>query len=571
MSATGRDRGDGAERRGMQAKFGRKGIFAAITGIMAAFCYVAGYRLDTYDSLDLLDKRFYLVWGVASVLAGIVVYLLWMAIDWIIGGGWRGKQGTARVAETSKASVRTHFACAFLLFVCWLPTLLSLFPGAFSYDAYEEWKQVREWAVTSHHPVLHVLFLGGLTEGLFRLTGDYNVGIAVYSVIQMLLLANVFAYTIGWMREFGVPRAYRVASVLFYALSPVVQLFAICATKDVLFTGAELIFFLFTVRFALDREMAANRKKMVCYGLSALFTMVLRNNGLYIVLLTLPVLAFTSWRELKRHKRNGALFLLVVLVPYLLYTGPVYGALGVVPGGVEEMLSVPLQQMARVYHYDHDSLDGEELELLFRYVEEDALEEYRPTVADFVKRGFHRESFERNKADFFRLWAGLGMAHPLTYLNSFLVNTVDGWYPHAVIDGYRHADGRGSYFDYQVDEPGKEVVYLPALHGYYETLSHDVQAQEKPFAFLLLSPGWYFLCTLVLFFYFWSRRKYRMMIPFAVFFFHFLTVLLGPMVLVRYMLLFFFAFPAVLAMAVYGPDFADSGREDGKNAVAQTG
>ena len=46
------------------------------------------------------------------------------------------------------------------------------------------------------------------------------------------------------------------------------------------------------------------------------------------------------------------------------------------------------------------------------------------------------------------------MEHPLTYVNSLLINTVDFWYPGAVVDGYRHGDGRSSYFDYKVDEPG---------------------------------------------------------------------------------------------------------------------
>lgn len=542
----------------MRTISGRNCIFSAITGIMAAFCCVAGYQLDTFDTLDFLDKRLYLVWGAVAVLAGIAVYLLWQGLDRLAA---RTGKAVCRSVEyqqdnmseaVGKGSRRGKWVlCTGLLFLCWLPALFSLFPGAFSYDALDEWTQVQQWSLTSHHPVAHVLLLGGLVEGFFHLTGSYNVGIAVYSVLQMLILAGVFASTINFMEEFGIPRFWRVVSLLFYAFSPVSQLFSICATKDVLFTGAELVFFLYTVRLAVNRELPADRKKMFYFGLSAFCTMIFRNNGVYIVLFTLVVLIFVCRKTCRKYPKNWILFLLVILVPYLLYTGPVYGALDVAPGGVEEMLSVPLQQMARVYRYDRDSLEGEELELLYRYVDREALEKYRATVADFVKKGFHREAFEQDKAGFFRLWAKWGISHPLTYLNSFLVNTVDAWYPGAVIDGYRHADGRGSYFDYKVDFPGTETVYLKTLHDHYESLSHDVQVQKKPLAFLLLSPGWYFLCTLILFFYSWSRRKYRLLLPFSVFIFHFLTVLLGPMILVRYMLLFFFAFPVVCAMAVF--------------------
>lgn len=409
--------------------------------------------------------------------------------------------------------------------------------------------------LTAHHPVAHVLLLGGFTEGFFLLTGSYNVGIGVYTVLQMFLLAWALSAVIEFMAEFNVPHFWQMLSMVFYAVSPVIQLFSICATKDVIFSGAELIFFLYVIRLSVNRELAGDRKRMLLFGAAALCTMIFRNNGLYIVLLTMLVLAVVTRRDRMKYRKNLLMFLLVIIVPYLLYIGPMYRVLGVKPGGVEEMLSVPLQQMARVYRYDRDSLSGEELETLYRFVRQDALEKYRPTVSDPVKQGFDREEFRNNKQDFVSLWIRLGMEHPLTYVNSFLINTVDTWYPHAIIDGYRHGDGRGSYFDYKVAPPGEEKVYLQGLHEFYEELSHDPQMQKKPFAFLLLSPGWYFLCTMVLFFYFWSRRKYRLLLPLWVFVFHILTVLLGPMALVRYMLLFFYAFPVVCAMAFFPKGF----------------
>ena len=70
-----------------------------------------------------------------------------------------------------------------------------------------------------------------------------------------------------------------------------------------------------------------------------------------------------------------------------------------------------------------------------------------------------------------------------------------------------------------------------------------------------MSPGWYFLCAMVGFFYFWSRKKYRLMLPLLVFVFHIVTVFMGPMILVRYMLLFFFAFPVLGAMVIWGKKF----------------
>lgn len=286
---------------------------------------------------------------------------------------------------------------------------------------------------------------------------------------------------------------------------------------------------------------------MCLFCVTAFCTMILRNNGLYIVLAMLILLGFAGRKDWKKHGKKPGLMLVGILLPYLLYTGPFYSMLHVASGGVEEMLSVPLQQMARVHRYEADALDREDLELLYKIVPKENLDEYRATVSDFVKRGFNREAFGENKEAFFKLWLKWGTEHPLTYINSFLVNTVDMWYPNAVIDGYRHGDGRGSYFDYQVDKPGEEQVFLQGAHEYYESISHDMEIQQKPFVFLALSPGWYFVMFLVLFFYLWCEKRKAYILPCMIFVFHFGTVLLGPMALVRYMLIFYYGLPVLLA------------------------
>jgi len=538
---------------------GRKVGFAIFGGILTGFCYVAGARLDRNDSLDLMDAGFYGRWLLGAAVGAAVLFLLWEGLD-------RLDRGSRKHSLSGKLWNMEFpgWACMAFLFLCWLPALLSLFPGAFAYDAYEEWSQVHTGAITSHHPVIHVLALGGLVEGFYHLTGSYNVGMAVYTVLQMLIMAWMFVLTLDVMKDFHVPGLFRLFSLLFYGLSPVAQLFAISATKDELFTGAELLFFLYALRFCTRRrETLESKKELTSFCVSGVCTMIFRNNGFYIALAMLAILGLVCRKDWKKYWKRLMFVAAGILLPYLLYVGPVYALLKVTPGGVEEMLSVPLQQMARVYRYDYDSLSDEELERLYRVVDRDALDQYRATVSDFVKKGFNRQGFQENRAEFLKQWAEWGLAHPLTYINSFLVNTVDAWYPHAVVDGYRHGDGRSSYFDYQVDRPGTETVLLPGVHGFYEYLSHDPEAQKAPFAFLALSPGWYLLIAFAIFLYFWSRKRYGLFIPGLLLFLHFGTVLLGPMALVRYMLIFYYGFPVFSAMALFQSRFEGEERDLG--------
>ncbi len=508
----------------------RKILWSGLVGIMLGFFLVGGKELDVYDSLDFLQKSFYIKWLAASVMGGGVIYFVWEIIPLC-----------KKVVPDLKFRI-PYWGCMIILFLCWVPALLSLFPGAFSYDALDEWRQVATGNLTAHHPVLHVLWLGGLVDWFYTMTGSYNVGIAVYSVLQMLIMAGIFAYTIQWMRRHHIAGVFMWGALILYALSPVTQLFSICATKDVLFTGFELLFFLEVWDLLAEKEVyLKDTKRMLFFGFVSLMTMIFRNNGLYIVVAIMLLLGIV----LRRFWRRYLCVVCGVLLLYGAYVGPVYDALDVTPGGVEEMLSVPLQQMARVYRYNLEGIDPDDLEYMYKIVPKDNWEMYRSTVADFVKSGFCQEVFEQDRGAFFSLWLELGLENPLTYINSFLLGTVDYWYPFATIDGYKDFTGKSSFFDYQVDEPGTEVVLLQGLHEWYEELSHVKEAQKKPFLFLLISPGWHLILWLVPFFYQLCNKKYLQTVPMCILGIHLLTVLLGPIALVRYVLIFYVAAPVI--------------------------
>lgn len=525
-------------------------MFSSLAGFCTAFAFEAGKSLDKFDTLHFNDPELYIGIVLATILATVITYVVWEGIDWLRGKGEVGFLDKFTQGKSSKKPIKrtpSYALCVILMFLCWLPALLSVFPGVFSYDAYDEWQQIVNGAITSHHPVIHVLLLGGLVEGIHTLTGSYNAGIATYSVLQMLILANIFAISIRLMRkEQKISPIWQWFALLFFCLSPVVQMFSICATKDILFAGAQLLFFQYVFIFYQNPEaIFTNKKHLWGLGVSAFFAMTLRNNGLYIVLIVGVLMLIRCFRNYRTFFKKFAIVCLVVLLGYGIYVGPVYGVLGVQKGGVQEMLSVPLQQMARVYRYDFDSLEQEDLELLYEIVPQENIESYRPTVADFVKSGFNQSAFEEHKLDFFKLWIKLGVKHPLTYANSFLVNTVDGWYPKAVIDGYRN--DKNNYYDYRVSEPGTEVVLLPKVHEYYDAISHDREVQENGWSFLFLSPGWYFILFLQMLLYNICHKRYDTIVPFMVPMLNFATVLLGPMALVRYVLIFFYGLPLAMA------------------------
>lgn len=520
----------------------RKILFLIVTAFMVSFFYTAGNELDCAGTMTL-NKLFFIKWLLIFFFQNFLIWLAWSIIE-----KWEHRVKTKKRNDYKIWYIWERYGyliSMLFLILCWLPEFLSLFPGAFSYDAYDEWQQVAAGNLTAHHPVIHVLVLGGLVEWAHRLTGSYNSGIACYSILQMLLLANTFAYTIQFLHRRKLPIMAQLSVLLFYGLSPVIQMFSTCATKDTLFAASQLLFMLSLLHFCLEPEQFfSSRASRISFILSALGTMILRNNGLYIVLIV-----FVIFLTLSRKKLKQAIFMVTAVAAcYMLYVGPFYRALNVTLGGVEEMLSVPIQQLARVHKFDYEDLTEEDKRLLYQILPREALDNYRSTVSDFVKSDFQREAFEQNKYAFFKLWLKLGIKHPFVYINSFLVNTVDFWYPFAVIDGYQNE--YANYFDYRVEEPGTYVEILPRVHTFYESLSFDKEAQGKPLIFLLLSPGWYWVVFFVLFAYFWYRRQWWKLTVLSVPLLNMLTVLLGPMALVRYVLILFYGAPLYITMAL---------------------
>ena len=178
----------------------RKFFFAALTGVVLGFCIIAGQRLDTIYSLEIMEKSFYIKWLFCAIVLGMSTHLIWEKIF------LKKKQNLQNIINKMECAISkvdkkiTYPIIVIILLLVWLPVWLSIFPGAFSYDAYDEWMQIYTGKITAHHPVLHVIFMGGLVEGMYQLTGNYNCGIAIYTVIQMVICACTFAYTIEFLR-----------------------------------------------------------------------------------------------------------------------------------------------------------------------------------------------------------------------------------------------------------------------------------------------------------------------------------------------------------------------------------
>lgn len=454
---------------------------------------------------------------------------------------------------------------ALILFLCWLPVFLAVYPGFFAYDATDELQEVLTGQYVTRHPLLHVLMLGKTVSGIQKLTGSYNIGIGVYVLVQMAGMAMLLGWTIQQLRT----RAGRVCGLLFYGLFPVIPMYVLCTSKDMPYTAGMLAVLVLLCRMqrsghsrrgesevaAADAEMPKaghfplSTASLPALAFALLVMAVFRSNGVIVLVLFLPILFFLVQ---KSSRKKAVLLAGVVLGAYVLLQSGLNIVLKPESTNAMESLTVPIQQLARTWNYSPELFSEEDQETLFEILPEESLQLYQPKLSDLVKAGFVTESFQNDPGKYLKLWLKIGIKAPATYLNAWLLTSYGFWYPGADIDVYNgtRCYESSSYFSCETEGPGRRDSKLPWLEHWYEILSWTDTVHKIPVVSLPFSPGalcWcYVLGTLFLI----ASGNWRKAAVFSPVCLNLLTVLLGPTYLVRYVLIFWFALPLYLSICV---------------------
>lgn len=485
-----------------------------------------------------------------------------------------------------------------------LPVFLAEFPGFFVYDAHDELYEVLTRTFTVHHPLLHVLLLGRTIAFFHKFTGSWNAGIAVYIFLQMLVITAVFSLVLQMLRKFYVPRRIRVICLLFLGLFPTVVMYVLCSAKDGLFSAFLLLLTVFLYLLYRDPEhFLQSRKKAAGFVLSALLMMLFRYNGFYSFLVFVPfgiIFLPRTHSSLKRPvpsggpseqrcpvssgdrspkrrpadsgepslQRRPALFrqhssrpsrslhlriTAMLLLPVALFLAVNTGMTKILTGPdtkeYQEMLTVPISQLARAYNYQKDVFSKEDILLLHRYLPEENLNRYEPLCTDLLKVGFNNEAFSEDKSSFVKLWLRIGKKAPAVYVNAWLLTSYGYWYPYASLNVYAGRTvytftyDESSYFGYEVEKPGTRTSLIPAIDTFFRTISLTRSFQKIPVIRLFFAPAFWFFVFLWQLFFRSFRRRFCGAVCFLPAFLTWLTVLLGPCSLVRYVIILWFLVP----------------------------
>ena len=472
-----------------------------------------------------------------------------------------------------KLTGRSVFIGSFLLNVlAFLPCYLAYYPGIGAYDFPIQMGQVTGGGYIDHHPILHTLMIGFFRKIGISLVGESagpNLGMGLLTLFQVLSLAAVLAWGVRCAAD-HVNLASRkskglLALLQLYCMAyPFHWYMSVSVAKDIPFT----VFFLLTV-ITLAEILASSLGTMargtmadIALFLGMVGMILFRNNGRYalLVLLAIVAAAFVFGKKHRAPMRQLLINIVLALVAGSLLLSLIFRLTNAEQGDKREMLSVPIQQLARcmVYHGgvgSEDSISPQDKALINDFLLNESYRQYRPDISDPVKSHTNTYVVRYRTGEFVKTYLHLFTQYPGDYLNAVLATNAGYLYLNDISHAYINVNGRDRGLGYvQTRWLDEELAQFglstdskfPAWKEILERFADGNSYLKVPIVKYLFVPGtwlwlYLFLCGWLL-----ARRRGCMCLPLCLVFGYFLTLFLGPTVQLRYLYPVMTAFPFLL-------------------------
>lgn len=324
------------------------------------------------------------------------------------------------------------------ILICWSIYVIAFYPIILSPDPSFQIKQffnVRtkyaDYAIlldnnvflTNHHPVFHTMILGySLKLGRFLLND--NFGLFIYSLTQLLVLAFTLSLTIKYLNENNVNKKIVFIVLLLYCFIPMFPLYAMSGVKDTYYTCFIILYVMKLDKIIRSKQEKLSYKEMIQLLLIMFAVCLFRNNGIYVLILSFPLILIYS----KKYFQTLLVIFIGVLAFYGTYTKVLLPSLKITDGSIRETLSIPFQQTARYVKYYDKDLSKNDIKVIDKVLEYETLaKRYNPTISDPVKNEFNKYTTKKELLAYLKVWFKCFFKHPLVYIEATL-NNIYGYF-----------------------------------------------------------------------------------------------------------------------------------------------
>lgn len=496
----------------------RRNIFTTILSILLSMFSAIGYSFFSDGDFSFIAKHI-----VLSIITFIVLFIIF---NFLLNKLYKHidkkkyfKEEKDRVNNLKVIKLFKKYPFIFSLIfilICYIPYIVAYYPAILSPDPSFQIRQYfdipnkystysvlidENVIITNHHPVVHTLLLGSLTKVGVNL-GNVNVGLFLYSIIQILLLSSTLAFTIKYLSKQNVSLRYLIICLLAYAFVPVFPFYSMSIQKDVFFGCFIILYNIMIYDFIKYKKPITFKRALVAIILMILI-ILFRNNGFYVLLLTLPFLLLID----KKNRVKIAVIIVTVIGFNFCYNDLILPYFKITPTSIREALSIPFQQTARYVKEGNVVIDEDEKEAIDKLIKYDTLSErYNPELSDPVKKEFNRFYTKEDLSAYFKAWFKGLKKDPITYVEATINNTYGyffplktNWYIYYRYDKRLSESG----FDYHFNDLNELRTYLSVIGNAFPYV---------PLLNLFVNIGFNTWLILIMTMYLLYKKKYKYLI-----------------------------------------------------------
>ena len=534
----------------------REKIGYAMVAVIFAICMIIGK-----EQIAHIDLKF-AIFAVVMFLGYVPAFYLLVSFC----GDWFRKRAEQSILSEPNSLTEWLFekhvvlGVMSVIFVCRLPYLLAFFPCSMSWDGGAQISNFYGLEIfTNHHPPF-VSFFYGAIAWYSQKWGIANLGMFLIPLMQTTLTSFAVAQVCVVLKKMKCPYWMRWSVLAYFSLFTVWSIFDVTVIKDSLYYPFTMLFVVQVIYcLFFQEEFFGKKSNIVLLVLYAVLMTQIRNNGIFVVLFTLPFV-FLVMPNKKKVFMGGAI--VVMLGITMLLNNVVYPAMGVISlESKVDTYCILFQQTAK-YAIEHpeDVTDEERavLDTLFDYDELPNV--YEPHLADWVKNCLREQEgsatnptgshFAELKKDYLKVWFAQFLRHPLTYIDAFFECSYGYYYPE--VGTYK--EGLGFYeeerymFTASMSD-AKQIEQLAPVRFLLEQLS---KLEYVPGIGMLYRAGFYAWCVIFAVVYFVVQKKYKALIVAIPAMVNILVCMISPVnTCIRYAMPTMCMVPIILAVMWY--------------------
>ncbi len=420
-------------------------IGSALGAFVFSAIMICGYSLSTYESLFPPQSSLFSAFVWCLFFFGYFS-LFYTLLQFLLAHLMRGYTfiDTDKELFLFRATFPSTMARVAILFGIWLVYFIINYPGIVTTDTMDMILQgLGIIPLNNHHPAFLALVMGSIIQLGQMLFGRYSAGVALFSIFQMLCMAGVFSYVIGYLAKKKIRVLWRCLLFVGYALFPVFAMYSFSLWKDVWLGLLFLLYICLLVEIGTNMEVFhKNKRNYVFLFVVVVLLCFMKNTGIYLFLLSFPFVLFIQ----RKYWKPILLSFLIILVGFWGSRTLLFTSLSVSEGGVQEMLSIPLQQLARVVREAPEVISSQEEATLRRVMTDyDSVgADYTPKISDPIKFfHFDGDEFKKDPAAFGEVWFQLFLKRPDIYFTATALNSYGYFYP----DVYYWINSDTIYYD----------------------------------------------------------------------------------------------------------------------------